>query len=262
MGVYSVYLSNLIRTNGGMSKWLVVKGIAGLGDRLMTLGAAIEVARASGRSLVVDWRDSEWDPKGGFERWFRLEVPDVTVVAELPAVTDGMSVWPAAFQGRVGRTDLVLASDRWQVLLDGMPVRTPSSKLLERTEDVVVFVDYCSGKLSSVIPYLKWLEEIEVPIYEVAIHYRNSDKRNGIGPFLAKLTELEPSTAWLATDDPDAGRKFREALPFPIEGGVVERGIPAMMRDLWILVRAKRLVGSRNSLFTRVARVLRGDLKA
>lgn len=246
-----------------MTKWLVVKGIAGLGDRLMTLGAAIEVARITGRTLVVDWRDAGWDPEGGFARWFRLEVPDLTVVDELPVLTEEVAVWPPAFQGCLGRTDLKLAPDKWQVLLDGHPVRAQPPSLLGRTEDVVVFVDYCSGNLSSVIPYLKWLAMPDVPIYDVAIHYRNSDKRNGISQFLAKLRELTaPAAAWLATDDSTALRQFQEALPFPIEGGQVERGIPAMLRDLWILVKARRLVGSRNSLFTRVARVLRGDLKA
>lgn len=246
-----------------MGKWLVVKGIAGLGDRLMTLGAAIEIARATGRTLVVDWRDAMWDPEGGFERWFRLEVPDLTVITELPTVTNGMTVWPPPFTDQLNRTDLKLSADGWQVLLDGPPVRAQPPTILARTEDIVVFVDYCSGNLSSVIPYLRWLQIPEVPVYDAAIHYRNSDKRNGISQFLAKLRGLVPvpTTAWLATDDPTALRQFQEALPFCVEGGQVERGIPAMLRDLWILVKARRLVGSRNSLFTRVARVLRGDLK-
>lgn len=245
-----------------MTKWLVVKGMAGLGDRLMTLGAAIEVARASGRTLVVDWRDTAWDPDGGFGSWFRLDVPDMTITTELPVLTEGMTVWPPAFAGCLDRTDLKLAPDRWQVHLDGVPVRAQPPTILARTEDVVVFVDYCSGNLSSVIPYLTWLSIPDVATYDVAIHYRNSDKRNGIGPFLAKLKDLDPVSAWLATDDSNALHQFQEAVGFPIEGGQAERGIPAMLRDLWTLVRARRLIGSRNSLFTRVARVLRGDLKA
>jgi len=41
-------------------KFVVAKGIQGWGDRLQCLLQAIRYARATGRYLVVDWRDPDW----------------------------------------------------------------------------------------------------------------------------------------------------------------------------------------------------------
>jgi len=47
-----------------MERYLIVKGIAGLGNRLLTISAAIAYAEASNRKLYVDWTDGLYDEKG------------------------------------------------------------------------------------------------------------------------------------------------------------------------------------------------------
>lgn len=55
-------------------KFAVLKGREGFGDRLQCLLQAIRYATATGRVLVVDWRDSDWahDKRFNFEHYFKF----------------------------------------------------------------------------------------------------------------------------------------------------------------------------------------------
>lgn len=55
-------------------KFAVLKGMEGFGDRLQCLLQAIRYATATGRVLVVDWRDSDWahDKRLNFEHYFKF----------------------------------------------------------------------------------------------------------------------------------------------------------------------------------------------
>ncbi|MGH7456036.1 MAG: nodulation protein NodZ, partial [bacterium] len=54
------------------NKYLLVKGIAGLGNRILCLLTAILYARLTGRRLLVDWRDPSYSEDGAnvFHRYF------------------------------------------------------------------------------------------------------------------------------------------------------------------------------------------------
>lgn len=58
-----------------MSKFLIVKGCAGLGNRLITLAAAMEYAVKTNRILIADWSDGQFSMKGDniFYKFFELE---------------------------------------------------------------------------------------------------------------------------------------------------------------------------------------------
>lgn len=47
-----------------MKRFCLVKGIAGVGNRLMTLTAAVQYAEKTGRQVLVDWNDGYYAPKG------------------------------------------------------------------------------------------------------------------------------------------------------------------------------------------------------
>lgn len=47
-----------------MKRFCLVKGIAGVGNRLMTLTAAVQYAEKTGRQVFVDWNDGFYAPKG------------------------------------------------------------------------------------------------------------------------------------------------------------------------------------------------------
>ena len=55
-------------------RFAVLKGVQGFGDRLQCLLQAIWYAETTGRTLVIDWRDSDWthDPAQPLEQWFSL----------------------------------------------------------------------------------------------------------------------------------------------------------------------------------------------
>jgi hypothetical protein len=86
---------------------LIVKGVNGLGDRLLSLGTAILYARLAGRSLHVDWSDPVYSGDGSnvFPRLFacpglptRPEIPETDSVT--PAVWKGELKVTAAAMGR------------------------------------------------------------------------------------------------------------------------------------------------------------------
>ena len=71
-----------------MQKYLVLKGIAGLGNRLCTLARAIDYAQKTGRTLLVDWSDGVYGVMGKnvFYQFFKLNhVPYIESISEIPA---------------------------------------------------------------------------------------------------------------------------------------------------------------------------------
>lgn len=61
---------------------VIVKGIAGLGNRLRCVAAAIEYAKKTGREVYIDWTDGMFLPEGenAFNKYFEI--------ADFPAVTE------------------------------------------------------------------------------------------------------------------------------------------------------------------------------
>ena len=86
-----------------MSKqgYVLLKGRAGMGNRILALFTAILYARTSGRRLVVDWSDSTYSQDGSnvFPRFF--DNPTCHRRAELPS-TD--SVAPELWRGQLDAT--------------------------------------------------------------------------------------------------------------------------------------------------------------
>lgn len=90
---------------------VLLKGLEGFGDRLQCLLQAISYAKATGRILVVDWRDSHWthDQSLEFEHYFRLEglktLGFSSFISEAQAYStsgrDGASVVPEAWSNRL-----------------------------------------------------------------------------------------------------------------------------------------------------------------
>lgn len=56
-------------------KYLVLKGCAGLGNRLVTVYSAIKYSKKNNRILIIDWRDGQFDKNGidAFEKCFDLK---------------------------------------------------------------------------------------------------------------------------------------------------------------------------------------------
>ena len=82
-------------------KYLVVKGIAGLGNRILSALTGILYARLSGRRLIIDWRDPTFsmDGSNAFHDLFLCSMS--YPVDDIP-VTD--SVNPAIWRGNLNRS--------------------------------------------------------------------------------------------------------------------------------------------------------------
>ena len=71
-----------------MQKYLILKGVAGLGNRLCTLVNAIDYAQKTGRTIMVDWSDGVYGVMGDnvFYRHFKLnDTPHLQSIDEIPA---------------------------------------------------------------------------------------------------------------------------------------------------------------------------------
>lgn len=69
---------------------VIIKGIAGMGNRLRVIAAAIDYARMTGRKLYVDWTDGMFAPEGtnAFTQYFRIvDFPHADSFTELDCDT-------------------------------------------------------------------------------------------------------------------------------------------------------------------------------
>lgn len=91
-----------------MDRFVVLKGVQGWGDRLQCLLQAIWYAKATGRLLVLDWRDPDWchDTSIPIKHWFTLQdVPTLELESFLTIWQrhgTQLSLMPATWANRVG----------------------------------------------------------------------------------------------------------------------------------------------------------------
>jgi hypothetical protein len=273
-------------------RYIVVKGVAGFGDRILTLGKAVEIARATGRILLIDWLDSSWNhDEKGFFHYFRFAPPNVAlidsdtgVLAKLAELNEETNVSPVGFRGKLTRTDLTYKLSTNSLMLDGHTVQYTNA-VAKSTARVIVIAAYCAGDERMVIPYLTFLTPYSPKTYDIAVHYRNTDKRNDITPFVKRVRELWRGgmSVYLASDDAVAAALFRAEFgadssvpPIATAGRGIHHMGPAdlaaagttkealnhdMIRDLLYMRDAVQIVRCRNSLFSRIVSALRADLK-
>ena len=82
-------------------KYLVLKGCAGLGNRLMTICNAIEYCKKTNRKLVVDWSDGVFAEKGVniFSQFFKIDnFSAIGSVEEIKQKIDNLTCYPAVFK--------------------------------------------------------------------------------------------------------------------------------------------------------------------
>lgn len=89
-------LKNTSCMTGRTQKYLLIKGCAGIGNRLFTLASAIRYAKASGRAVIVDWRDGVFAAAGkdAFRLFFRLEGVQEGDLGLISTTDNSFSVYP------------------------------------------------------------------------------------------------------------------------------------------------------------------------
>ncbi|MEM9484614.1 MAG: nodulation protein NodZ [Cyanobacteria bacterium P01_F01_bin.116] len=79
-----------------MDNYLLVKGTAGLGNRIFALVTAILYARMSGRILAVDWRDNYYSSDGENIFFDLFELQNLSLTQTIP---NSDSIYPKLWQG-------------------------------------------------------------------------------------------------------------------------------------------------------------------
>ena len=161
-------------------KYLLVKGCAGLGNRLMTICAALEYARKTNRTLIVDWRDGLFGTPhvNTFETYFTFHhaVDSLSgFPADIPIHT--LSVYPTSFKGKLQSNLYSLFQQINHPFFKRVPLNNiPVFKLNQLNSCWVLNSEMVRGKSRSIFSYLKIaLKSTSFPIGSALHHSIKSD---------------------------------------------------------------------------------------
>lgn len=86
----------------GEKRYLLIKGIAGLGDRLMALGVATEYAKKTNRTCIIDWGDGLFSNPGVdvFGKFFNLKNIETCTIQEIEF--EKISTYPCSIRNSYG----------------------------------------------------------------------------------------------------------------------------------------------------------------
>lgn len=131
-----------------MTKYVVVKGTSGIGNRVFAVATGIVYAQLSGRQLVVDWRDGSYSLTGDnmFFRYF--DCPVAASVEQLPETT---SLYPDTWHERLHRS---IGSLRNEYGFRCYQQLSFDVSRLDYEEDIIVFSAY-THKLDAMRPLLR-----------------------------------------------------------------------------------------------------------
>jgi hypothetical protein len=234
--------SGITRTSS--ERWLLVKGAAGLGNRIFALLTAILYADATGRRLVVDWTDPTYSDDGANAFPVYFACPWAAGVDELPV---GASIAPALWDGRLGvsvdelreqaglpkrefnlrsRINLSTADHPEEVVVFWSPTRKVNMVrgLLPRELADVPTRDLLRATLRNRMPLQPAIRErverfrsAHLTGRTVGVHVRYSDKRGDVDALLEKLNQMRENDPdlrpFLATDSIEVRERFEREHP-------------------------------------------------
>ena len=223
--------------------YLLVKGKAGLGNRILSLLTGVLYARLTGRTIVVDWRDPIYS--SGNRNVFHDLFHAPGILASLPP-GESRGVAPAFWQGNLDRT--VDETLRACGLVDS-PLRQKRTAVdvarLDYVEQIAVFwalieriqpmrrhfhgrfLHYRSSTNEEILrDLLRELPPGEVVAERLArfrrqhwddavvgVHLRSSDRQSRTRPILAAVDRVLDAASgarlFVATDNQDVLRRFR-----------------------------------------------------
>jgi hypothetical protein len=228
-------------------RFLLVKGLTGLGDRILCALGAILYAQLSGRTLVVDWSDPFYSSDGDnvFHRLFKssLCLPN----ADIP-MTD--SVYPVIWRGRLREHAVQIARERKYRPDQIRRELSFDPGKLDYPEDLLVMVEY-DAQMEPQRRHFQgaFLELADTPTpnilakmlredlllnpeirarvdlfkngrfhtHTVGVHIRYSDYRVRILPIIKRLNALlkreRGLQIFLATDNIEIKKMFEDSFP-------------------------------------------------
>lgn len=209
------------------NKYTIVKGCAGLGNRLVTIYSAILYSKGTQRKLIIDWRDGQFDRKGlnAFDKCFVLKNVDHTgieVLTELNGLAHNSylfqakpdasiydlyhevhsSFWESLPNKVFPNQFLLKLRRRWQQNIKGSfsnAINFGSDLSLNNSEDVIYYLDQLPFLDYKAMPdFIELSSEIAKIVennadrmklnQKVGVHVRFSDKKPTV--MLSRLIAL------------------------------------------------------------------------
>ncbi len=245
-----------------MTHWLLIKGKAGLGNRLLSTLCGIAFGRMAGRRIVVDWRDDAYAAPGvnAFHRLFQSPVVEESWPFDPTVASVAPAIWRSHLDWTVSRMIGTFDPHRFK---DPTVYRTYCCDLstLRQAEDVLVYWSYLpkfrrirrhfAGELAAAkrLPdhalirslmdrYVALQPHIaaEIDAFAAArfcgpmigVHVRQSDRSTPLARLrkdVATLLARAPSaTIFLATDNLAIQRQFEQSYPNVV---VTDKWLPA-----------------------------------
>lgn len=99
-----------------MKKYIIVKGIAGLGNRLITLTTAISYAKQTNRQIIVDWTEGQFAKRGqnAFFKCFDLRnIAHLECIYQIENITE-LSVYPNAWKNSLHTDGYIFVFKRYK----------------------------------------------------------------------------------------------------------------------------------------------------
>lgn len=227
-------------------KYLLIKGAAGLGDRIMGAATGLLYARLTGRRPIVDWTDRYYSSDGSnvFGRYF-----DSPVVGGLDELPETASVAPEIWRGRLGDTVRAVRGPSPNPTTRAMWARTCVDLMrVDHPEDVLVMwstrqrIEWLRPHLQGehgelahrhADTILKQVMETDMPPHReiadrvaafrgerlqgptVGVHVRYSDRRTRVGAIRRRLERLlareHGLRVFVATDNSDIRDEFERS---------------------------------------------------
>ena len=184
------------------------------------------------------------------------------------------------------RTDYQVDRSTSKLVLDGQIILLSDEQVINCTEQIVVYTAYVRGDFDDVVPHLTFTRETEVPVFDIGVHFRNTDKASDILPILKNIQDIWKlgMRIYLATDDVSSVPQFVASFGTSVThadipprlscGGIHHMGRSALesigltkedvnrdaILDVHILCKATIFIGTESSYFTRFVQSIRKNV--
>jgi hypothetical protein len=207
-----------------MKRYGIFKGTGGLCHMLTTLNRVVSLCEEENRDLIID-TENQVSFKHAFSKFFTITGLKIKYYDNYDVLDKNLLICGQPLM--LIKNNYLKYTDQKYQLLDICIEEYHTS-----SNDVVVFGGYLVGKTkhnitvnNDIVKLLEKEELIKTPY--ISIHFRNTDKKNDIEPFIKKFRDIHDKTGintlYLASDYFEAYGIFSNAFP---QINIIRKTIP------------------------------------
>jgi len=170
-----------------------------------------------------------------------------------------------------------------KLVLDGQIILLSEEQVINCSDQIVVYTTFVRGDFGDVVPHLTFTQETEARVFDIGVHFRNTDKASDILPIIKNILDIwKPGMSiYFATDDDSSVSHFVSTFGMAVsyaaipprlsKGGIHHIGQTALasigltkeglnhaaILDVRILCKASVFIGTESSYFTRFVQSIR-----